>query len=108
MMLPPGLEPRGSPSVYCFSVEDTRISPRAARAAIRAARTTLRPRSSSELLITKPECRPTRNARTWGAPSSSVLLKVRCNSTAACRPPWALLKEARNPSRSNLTIRPSW
>ncbi len=42
----------GSLSVYCLSVEETRISPPSAWAAIRAARTTLRPRSSSDSAIT--------------------------------------------------------
>ena len=50
----------GSVSVYSLAVEDTRISPPLAWAAIRAASTTLRPIICSGLPITNPECSPTR------------------------------------------------
>ena len=46
----------GSVCVYSFAVEETRISPPLACAAIRDASTTLRPISCSGLPITKPEC----------------------------------------------------
>ena len=80
-----------SVSVYCLSAEETRISPAFACAAIRDVRTTLRPSRLSSPVITKPECTPMRSSgpEESGWPS---LPNVRWRSTAACRPPWALLK----------------
>ena len=91
-----------------LDVEETRISPPspARRCGWQAPR--FGPAAARGWRSRSPSARPVRTCDDLSRRRRREPVKVRCSSTAACRPAWALLNEARKPSRSNLRSCPSW